>query len=528
MSAGDRPSKAVLVVEDLGQQHLSARSLVAMLRHADWDARLADFGRAQDGECNGSTITALAERLRPRLIIFSILFADRVIEYLALMTALRRAGVRAHLALTGPLPSFTPAELLAACPALDSVLCGEAEASVAALAAGLDDPARWHDVPGLAYREADTLSVRANPWPAAVAELDELPWPQRDIAATSFQGYGFATVQSSRGCYHACAMCLPCAFYRAAPGSHYRQRGISNLVDEIEALYRLGTRLLLFDDEQFLPPGDARQARVEAFAREITHRELKIAFTIKCRPDDVEAGILKRLQAIGLVRVYAGIESGCQITLDLLGKGVTVQRNTEALATLDRLGLVADFFCLLFHPWSTPETIRAELAFLEQAIPQYATVFSFSEVAVYPGTPLARRLQAEGRAGGDPWPLAYAIADPRAELLRRLNSLIFGRSTAHDRIRDRTTQAWFALLLARRFHPQESDTEQFNMLKALASRLNRENLNVWQEMAAFARQEDILDAPRVNARAGEWAGAVRAACLQAEDALSALMPKRPR
>ena len=174
----------------------------------------------------------------------------------------------------------------------------------------------------------------------------------------------------------------------------------------------------------------------------------------------MEAGILRRLQAIGLLRVYVGIESGCQATLDLLGKGVTVQRNAEALATLDRLGLVADFFCLLFHPWSTLETIVAELAFLEQAIPQHATVFSFSEVAVYPGTPLARRLQAEGRGGGDPWPLAYTIADPRAELLRRLNSLIFGGSTAHDRIRDRITQAWFALLLARRFHPQASDAER--------------------------------------------------------------------
>ena len=525
-------SRTILVVEDLGQQHLPARSLAAVLRRAGWDARLVDFGRAPDGSTDGDertgAVIALAEHLRPRLIVFSILFADRVSDYLALIAALRRAGVRAHLTLAGPLPSFAPAELLAACPALDSVLCGEAEASVAALAAGLDDPTLWRDVPGLAYREAGSLSVRANPWPAAVAELDDLPWPQRDAADTSFHGYGFATIQGSRGCYHACAMCLPCAFYRATPGGHYRLRSIPNLVDEIEALYRQGTRLFLFDDEQFLPPGEARVARVEAFAGEIARRELAIAFTIKCRPDDVEAGILRRLQEIGLLRVYVGIESGCQATLDLLGKGVTVQRNIEALAALDHLGLVADFFCLMFHPWSTPETIEAELAFLEQAIPQHATVFSFSEVAVFPGTPLARRLRGEGRGGRRPWPLAYRIADPRAELLRRLNGLIFGAATAHDRIRDRITQAWFALLLARRFHPQASDAEQFDMLKALARSLNRGTLDVWQAMAAFARQEDIRDAPRVNTCAGEWAGAVRAACLRAEDALSALMPERPR
>ena len=106
-----------------------------------------------------------------------------------------------------------------------------------------------------------------------------------------------------------------------------------------------------------------------------------------------------------------------------------MQRNTEALATLDRLGLVADFFCLLFHPWSTLETIRAELAFLEQAIPQHATVFSFSEVAVYPGTPLARRLQGEGRGGGCPLaaglrdrrPAGRAVAPPQQPDFRRIH-----------------------------------------------------------------------------------------------------------
>jgi anaerobic magnesium-protoporphyrin IX monomethyl ester cyclase len=528
VSAGDRSTRTILVVEDLGQQHLSARSLAAVLRRAGWNARLVDFSRDQDGgDGDASAIIALAAKLRPRLMIFSVLFADRVPEHLVLIAALRRTGVRAHLTLAGPLPSFAPAELLAACPALDSVLCGEAEASLAALAAGLDDPTRWRGVPGVACREAGSFRVRTNPWPAAVAELDDLPWPQRDSNGTSYLGYGFATVQSSRGCYHACAMCLPCAFYRAAPGGGYRLRSIPNLVDELEALYRQGTRLFLFDDEQFLPPGDERHARVEAFAQELARREMAIAFTIKCRPDDVEAGILRRLQKVGLLRVYVGIESGCQVTLDLLGKGVTVQRNSEALVTLDRLGLVADFFCLIFHPWSTLETVATDLAFLEQTIPQHTTVFSFSEVAVYPGTPLARRLQGEGRVKGVPWPLAYEIADPRAELLRRLNTLIFGGSTAHDRIRDRITQAWFALLLAQRFHPETKD-ERLDRLKALAARVNRDSLDVWQQMTAFVRQEDIRDPARVNTMAGRWASAIHAACLQTADELTRLFPDLQR
>ena len=59
MSAGDRSTRTILVVEDLGQQHLSARSLAAVLRRAGWDARLVDFSRGQDGEGDDTSTAAI-------------------------------------------------------------------------------------------------------------------------------------------------------------------------------------------------------------------------------------------------------------------------------------------------------------------------------------------------------------------------------------------------------------------------------------------------------------------------------------
>jgi len=160
----------------------------------------------------------------------------------------------------------------------------------------------------------------------------------------------------------------------------YRLRSIPNLVEEIEALYRQGARLLLFDDEQFLPPGQARVERVRALGDALERRGLDIAFTIKCRPDDVDETLLGYLKAMGLIRVYLGVESGCQASLDRLGKGTTVEQNARALAVLDRLGIVADFRSLLFHPWSTPETVRSDLEFMARALPLVANPFVFSEV----------------------------------------------------------------------------------------------------------------------------------------------------
>ena len=512
MPAAPHSSIDVLLIEDQSQQHLPARTLAAVLQRAGLRAQLAHFDQ------DIGAVVALAQRAQPRLIVFSILFADRVPEHLALITALRESGVRAHMTMVGPLPTFASAELLAACPALDSVLCGEAEASVAQLASTVCHSEARRGEESLPRGEEAISPLlsrqqrgRGRGWGPKPLNLDDLPFPLRDDGVPDYLGYGFATVEASRGCYHACAFCLPCAFYRAM-GAPYRLRSISNFMDEIEALYQRGTRLFLFDDEQFLPPGRAREKRVDEWDRELERRKLRVAFTIKCRADDVEGSLFRRLKEMGLLRVYIGVESGCQETLDRLGKRVTAQRNAEALAILDELGIVADFRSLLFHPWSTLETIQADLAFLHSEMPHVLTSLSFHEVEVYPGTPLADRLKSEGRGEGDPWPLPYVIGDPRVELLRRLSRIVFNPTQGL------LTQAWFACLLRRRFE-RESGADEASKLKAVAARVNGESLGVWQDMLQFARGGDIYDADQVNERASAWAGLVNVVCAQVQGEL---------
>jgi hypothetical protein len=288
-------------------------------------------------------------------------------------------------------------------------------------------------------------------------------------------------------------------------------RSVTNVVDEIEALYRQGARLFLFDDEQFLSAGHARTERVTALGDELARRKLQIAFTIKCRADDVDAALFRRLKEMGLLRVYIGIESGCQQSLDLFGKRVTVQQNADALAALD---IVADFRTLLFHPWSTLETVQADITFLQNVAPSVATLFDFREVEIYPGTPLAERLRAEGRTHRDSLPIGYILADARAELLRRLCRVVFSPHGCYARVQDALTQAWFDLLLQQRFQPTSSDADRAHELKATAARVNSASLGVWRDMLAFADAGDIHDAEQVNERACAWTSRVNAVCVR--------------
>jgi hypothetical protein len=155
-----------------------------------------------------------------------------------------------------------------------------------------------------------------------------------------------------------------------------------------------------------------------------------------------------------------------------------------------------------------------------------ATCFSFHEVEVYPGTPLATRLRAEGRGKGDPWPLPYNLTDPRAELLRRLSRFIFGQSGAHAGIQDLLAQAWYDLLLQRRFQPARFEPAKARKLKAIAASVNAPTLLMWREMLAFSGKGDIYDADQVNERASAWTGRIHSLCVWAENELAKLMSSR--
>lgn len=512
----DNPQVDVLVVEDLGRQRLSARRIASELEKTGWRSSLIDYRSATDSD----RVITKALLTQPRLIVFSILFAEHLPTILKLAGQLRRAGIAAHITLAGPLPTLAHHEILEASPDLDSIIVGDPERSITNLVEAAVEPERWQLVDGL---ESRSPSKRARTRTFRTNSLDAVAFPIRDTEVPVCWGHGFATVEGSRGCYHNCSFCLPCAA-NSARNAGYRVRSIDNLVDEMEGLYAQGTRLYLFDDEQFLPPPQIRDARVAMLEAELEKRGLGIAFTIKIRPDDVEPNLLQRLRDIGLLRVYVGIESGCQASLNLYSKGTTPKLNARALATLDAAGVIADFRSLMFHPWSTLETVGEDLAFLESVIQFVPTCYSFHEVEIYRGTVLADRLIEEGRNEGYSWLPAYTIVDSRAEILRRLGRIVFGFESVHTKLKDSLTQAWFEVLLRERFGTGERDDFSINRLKRIAAKANRVALNAWFEMFEFVGEYQVDAGDQISELAEVCTGRVNLECAHLMDQLSDSSP----
>ncbi|MBU0493028.1 MAG: cobalamin-dependent protein [Chloroflexi bacterium] len=499
----------VLLVGPEDQENLATRYLVACLRQAGYTAETAAFTSPDDTDA----VRRLVRARRPRLVGLSDMFQFRALELLDLARHLKDDGYAGHITIGGHFPTFAYRELLRDGPGLDSIVRGEGEETIVELVARLDDPAHWAEIRGLAFRAADGRIVETPPRPL-IDDLDSIPFPARDAAPMTHMGIPYAPILGSRGCYRNCSFCSIRAFYEACGGKRVqRWRSVPNLVAEMAELrHRWGVRLFIFNDDEFFIPGHRRHEHAQAFGAALRDAGLTdIAMSIKCRADDVAADagdeeLFQYLKTVGVVRVYVGVESGSQHSLDTFNKRTTVAQNYHALEVLNRLDILADFGMLMFDPNSTVDDIRANIDYLWAMGGEGQAPIIFARMEVYAGTPILHTLAEQGRLIGNYLAWDYEIPDPRVELLYRLMVLTFRRRNYDFAgLQKVASQAFYELLIYRYLYAHLYDPAVEAQLRDLAQRMNRHSLAVFQEMFDFVLDADIHDAGLVNRRAAAWA-----------------------
>lgn len=494
----------VLLVGAEELENLSTRYLAAVLRQNGYSVELAPFSTVHDTK----SVIRHAEQARPRAIGLSIIFQYRAPEFLSLAARLAQAVPGAHITTGGHFPSFAAGELLRDTPALHSVVRGEGELTLLELVQQLDTPGTWGDIRGLSFRHnGQIVNTPARP---LIANLDLLPFPERDTPPQHHLGIGYSPILGSRGCYRDCAFCSIRTFYGASRGRLQRFRSVPNLVDEMELLYHVyGVRFFVFNDDEWFPPGQARWARIDALEDELARRAMAPIMSIKCRADDVEEDLFQRLQDLGVVRAYVGVESGSDSSLRRMNKHTTAAQNRRALDTLHEVGMLADFGLIFFDPDSTVEDVRANLDFFHAMAGAGQAPLSFGRMEIYAGTPILARLQREGRLSGSYLAWNYTIPDPRVELLFRLMiATMRHRHYDNDGLAKQCSIACYEWTMARCVLGQTANSTLERQLQAIVARANNHSLAMLEEMLDFTLHEAIYDARLVNDQAAAWAGRI--------------------
>ena len=259
----------------------------------------------------------------------------------------------------------------------DSMVVGEAEGLFEQV---IDD--YRHGRPERVYRAAERPALRTT--------------PDRSI----FRGKRYlpiTLVEFARGCRFRCDFCAVQSFF----GATHTHRPVDTVLDEIARVRRPGQMIFFVDDNMTSGMAEARElmeALIPLRIRWVSQTSINVAH------DDQTLDLMRRSGCQG---VLIGLESLHADSLKQMNKSFNLMAGgpAVALANMRRHGLSVYGTFIFGYDHDTPETLAETVAF---AIEQGLFIAAFNHITPFPGTPLYKRMCAEGRLLYDAWWL-----DPR-------------------------------------------------------------------------------------------------------------------
>ncbi len=219
-------------------------------------------------------------------------------------------------------------------PAVDVVVVGEGERTLAELVVALENRRDLDDVAGLVFRRSDEqISTPSRP---LLTDLDESPPPARHLTEEYRDKYFFqfwsspAPLETARGCPHRCKFCSVWVFHRR----RCRFKSPERVVQELESV---GGETTYFVDDNFLQDHQ-RAARICDLVKEAG---LKLRYWMQARSDSIvrRPELIECWARIGLSTVLVGFEKFREEELTDLRKRTSVKMNEEAARILRANGV---------------------------------------------------------------------------------------------------------------------------------------------------------------------------------------------
>ncbi|QEH32844.1 B12 binding domain protein [Aquisphaera giovannonii] len=356
-------TKIFLRLEPLGIELIAAE-----LRRAGHDVRLIDL----QVEDHGAYFRLIRE-WRPHAVSFSCNYLANVPEVIDLARETRALLPDATIFVGGHSASFIAADLIEhAGGAIDCVLKGEAEASVAALveAAADRDPRGLLEVPGA------VTAAGSGPRPGFSGDLDSLR-PARDLLRHRRKYFigvldPCASIEFSRGCPWDCSFCSAWTFY----GRSYRVKSAEAAADELASIREPG--LFIVDDVAFIQAEHGM-----AIGEEVARRGIRKSYYLETRGDVLlrNKDVFRFWKTLGLQYMFLGVEAIDEEGLKRFRKRMTLSKNFEALEFARSLGIMVAINIIADPAWD-----RRQFEVIRQWCLEIPEIVNISVNTPYPGT----------------------------------------------------------------------------------------------------------------------------------------------
>lgn len=306
---------------------------------------------------------------------------------------LKKALPNTFIFIGGYASTYHAKEILTECNEIDGAILGEGERAVIELMDRLKKQENYNDVNGLASKNK-MGEIIVNPRQEYIENLDELPFPSRDLMGSE----GLTIVCSTRGCMRNCFFCCGNDFWKRENKYSWRAKSIGRFVDEIEYLVKEHNRNQFWIvDASWEDPG-FNEKRMCEFAEEILRRNLKISYFVLIRATFYKFAskkLMKLLTKSGLCEVFIGTEAANSHDLKVLGKNIKVEDNVNCIDFFKKYDIYPEIGFINFNPYSNFEGLRQNAEFLEEQ--GFAAFFRYiSRVRIYKGSIMHDILEKDG------------------------------------------------------------------------------------------------------------------------------------
>lgn len=328
---------------------------------------------------------------KPDLVGFSCIFSNQLTSIAELSRSIKAEIDRDIILVAGGThPSFMPERTLKITD-LDFIVLGEGELSFRDLLTTHNNGGEISNIDGLAFRDGD--QVRVNPRTRWVENLDDLPFPARDLLP--MEKYFQVNVSmglhwrkrrntpliSSRGCPNQCAFCSSTIHW----GNRYRYRSTENVLAEIDHLKKdFDVRELKFQDDNLtLPPWRARQLFQGMIDRKLvmpwnTPNGLPIW--------SLDEELIKLMKKSGCYEFTLAVESGDPWVLENIAqKPLKLEKAVEVARLARKYGITTVGYFIIGFPGETMDQVRRTIRFAHSLRLDYFRAFIYNPL---PGSPL--------------------------------------------------------------------------------------------------------------------------------------------
>ena len=382
--------------------------LAAVLREAGFSAHILDLSIIEptpevDQFSNEilKIIKAVSE-INPAIIGFNCFVSQHLPLIIQASQQLRKNLSDVHITIGGAHPSLFFEDILSNCPEIDSVIIGEGEEQIVALAKGIDtNTDNFDSIHSFAYRVNG--KVVNNHRRDYISDLDILPdaaWDTINFADyysdhTSWHNPKnhdikiSIPISTSRSCPFSCNFCA----CHKTMGRGFRKRSPRRVVGEIEHLHReYGLNYFGFIDDNV----NLDKSHVLEICDEIIRRHLDIQFEPTCglHLPSLDDDIAKALSKAGCVFARLPIEHGNDyIRNKIIGKNLKREKIFEVAHSLKKYGIRTSTMCIMGFPEDTVQTLQDTYDLLLELKADLNYVFN---LIPFPGTKVFEQAKQEG------------------------------------------------------------------------------------------------------------------------------------